>query len=92
MFGDWDLSTSQGYENQLLVYFSQAAGIDVSDASVAFSMNGDQVKIDFTATGTQEQMQTITSGSFAQTMEDAMRAGNTEMYNFFYGNSRSSGT
>ena len=92
MFGDWDLPTIQGYKKQLLVYFSQAAGIDVSDATVAFSMNGGQVKIEFTATVTQEQMQTITSGTFSQSMEDAMRAGNMDMYNYFYGNSRSSGT
>ena len=92
MSGDWDLPTIQGYENQLLVYFSQAAGIDVSDATVAFNINGDRVKIDFTATGTQEEMQTITSGSFAQSMRDVMRTGNTDMYNYFYVDSTSSGT
>ena len=91
MSGYWDLPTIQGYENQLLVYFSQAAGIDVSDATVAFSMNGDQVKIVFTATGTKKQMQTITSGSFAEAMIYEMRTGNTNMYKYFYESSSSSG-
>ena len=92
MSGDWDLATVEGYEQELLGYFAQAAGIDAGDAVIVSSQDGDQVRIDFTATGTQEQMQAITSPDFAQTMENTVQAGNTDMHSYLYTNSNSSGT
>jgi len=82
--GDWNYAYVESQKDELLGYFAAAAGISKSDVTISVRQVGNQVEIDFIATGTTAQIQAINSKNFAITFKNAVRAGNEEIYDHLY--------
>merc|ERR1712100_956461 len=83
--GDWKKKKHKKMKKDLLGIFAKAAGIDEKSATIKIDKDGDDMKIDFEAKGTKEELKDVSSMS--KKFPDAVKKENKEIYDFLFGGS-----